>query len=155
MAAKKSRLEVLRQLLQENAFESQEEMLRALTDAGFAVAQPTLSRDLRTLKVSKVFTDNGTYAYVFPKANAPHGGLHPVVPHTYGFQSVDFSGNIAVVKTVSGYASSLAAEIDRLNAKDVVGTLAGEDTILVVLREGSTRAIVHNILKAIIPHYGE
>ena len=154
MAAKKVRLEKLRTLLQENCFESQDEMLRALADAGVSVAQPTLSRDLRTLKVSKMFKENGNYAYLLPPEN-PHDAHRPVVPHTYGFLSVDFSGNMAVIKTVSGYAMSLSAELDRLNSQDVVGTVAGDDTIFAVLREGTSRSVVHNMLKAIIPHYGE
>ena len=154
MAAKKVRLEMLRMLLQENCFESQDEMLRALANAGISVAQPTLSRDLRTLKVAKMFTENGTYAYLLPP-ETPNEANHPVMPHTYGFLSVDFSGNMAVIKTVSGYAMSLSAELDRLNSKDVVGTVAGDDTIFAVLREGTSRSVIHNMLKAIIPHYGD
>ncbi|MBP5360146.1 MAG: arginine repressor [Bacteroidaceae bacterium] len=154
MAAKKLRLEMLRMLLQENSFESQEEILSALTNAGVSVAQPTLSRDLRALKVAKMFTENGSYAYLLPP-ETPNEVHHPVMPHTYGFLSVDFSGNIAVLKTVSGYAMSLSAELDRLNSKDVVGTVAGDDTIFAVLREGTPRSVIHNMLKAIIPHYGE
>ena len=155
MATKKSRLEMLRALLQENTYESQEEILQALTEGGFAVAQPTLSRDLRTLKVSKVFTDDGNYAYVLPQAKTHHEGRHHAMPNTYGFLSVDFSGNMAVVKTVSGYAASLSSELDHLNAKEVVGTIAGDDTIVMVLKEGTPRNVIFNMLKAVIPHYGE
>ena len=154
MAAKKTRLEMVRTLLKENPYESQEELLAALREAGFAVAQPTLSRDLRTLKVSKVFTDAGTYAYVLPAAplvHEPKQHSH----HTYGFRSVDFSGNLAVIKTASGYAGSLSAELDRLDSADVVGTVAGDDTIIVVMREGTQRSVIHNMLKAVLPHYGE
>ena len=154
MASKRVRLEKLRALLKENCYDSQEEILRALAEAGVSVAQPTLSRDLRTLKVSKSFTENGCYAYLLPPENQ-HEAHRPVVPHTYGFLSVDFSGNMAVIKTVSGYAMSLSAELDRLNSKDVVGTVAGDDTIFAVLREGTSRSVIHNMLKAIIPHYGD
>lgn len=153
MAAKKVRLEMLRRLLGENIFESQDEILRALADAGVSVAQPTLSRDLRALKVAKMFTDRGTYAYLLPPEK--QNEVQRPVSHTYGFLSLDFSGNIAVLKTMSGYAMSLSAELDRLNSKDVVGTVAGDDTILAVLREGTPRSVIHNMLKAIIPHYGE
>ena len=155
MAAKKTRLEMVRALLKENPYESQEELLAALKDAGFAVAQSTLSRDLHSLKVSKVFTDAGTYAYVLPAAPISKEASEKPVPHTFGFKSVDFSGNLAVVKTISGYAGSLSAELDHLASADVVGTVAGDDTIIVVLREGTQRSVVHNMLKAVIPHYGE
>lgn len=154
MAAKKTRLEMVRTLLKENPYESQEELLAALKEAGFVVAQPTLSRDLRTLKVSKVFTDSGTYAYVLPAAPLTHEPKQHS-HHTYGFRSVDFSGNLAVIKTASGYAGSLSAELDRLDSADVVGTVAGDDTIIVVMREGTQRSVVHNMLKAVLPHYGE
>ena len=155
MATKKSRLGVLRSLLQEHTFESQEGILRALIDSGFSVAQPTLSRDLRALKVSKVFTESGTYAYVLPQAKVEHEVRRHVVPHTYGFQSVEFSGNLAIIKTASGYASSLSGELDNLNSREVLGTVAGDDTIIVVLREGTSRSVITNMLKAVIPHYGE
>ena len=150
MATKKSRLEVLRSLLQEHTFESQEAILRALIDSGYTVAQPTLSRDLRALKVAKIFTDSGTYAYVLPQSRAEHE-----ISHTYGFQSGEFSGNLAVIKTASGYASSLSGELDNLNAREVIGTVAGDDTIIVVLREGTSRNVINHMLKAVIPHYGE
>lgn len=155
MAAKKKRLEILRELLQNNTFESQEEMLNALSQAGFPVAQPTLSRDLRTLKVSKMFTEDGGYAYAIPTSNHVGDPNPAVMPRSYGFMSVDFSGNIAVFKTVGGYASMLASKIDSYNSKEVIGTVAGDDTVIAVLREGTPKSIIHNLLKAIIPHYGE
>ena len=154
MAAKKSRLEALRTLLQENTYESQEDILQALTAAGFAVAQPTLSRDLRVLKATKVFTDNGTYTYVLPKPSA-NNDTRPAVPYTLGFLSVEFSGNIAVVRTTNGYAGSLSSELDNLNAKELLGTVAGDDTFIIVLREGTPRSVVHNMLKAVVPNYKE
>ena len=152
MGAKKTRLETLRTLLQKNTYESQEEILHALKDAGFDVAQPTLSRDLRALKVSKNFMENGTYAYVLPQFT-PDGEKRISAPHSLGFLSVDFSGNIAVIKTTSGFASSLAAAMEALNAHEVLGTVAGDNTFITILREGTHHAIVHNMLKAIIPDY--
>lgn len=159
MAAKKTRLDTLSQLLQTNSFESQEQVLQALRDAGYSVAQPTLSRDLRTLKVSKVCTENGGYAYALPSQSAPSPKVEemrrPLLPHTYAFKSVDFSGNLAVIKTLSGYASGLSAEIDNQHVKEIVGTVAGDDTIIAVLREGTSKTVIINMLKAIMPNYGE
>lgn len=155
MAAKKKRLEMLRSLLQNNTYESQEELLNALAESGFPVAQPTLSRDLRTLKVSKLFTDDGGYAYSLPGQTRPVEDYSAVVTHSYGFQSVDFSGNLAVIKTTGAYASMLASKLDSYNSKDIVGTVAGDDTVIVVLREGTPRTIVYNLLRAIIPNFEE
>ncbi len=152
MAIKRTRLEMLRNLLQSNRFESQEEVLNALREQGFRLAQPTLSRDLKTLKVSKVCTEDGGYAYVLPEPteSEPKRQLVP-----YGFKSVDFEGNFAVVKTGSAYANSLALEIDNLNIKEIVGTVAGDDTIFVMLREGTSKTVVIDALKQILPNYGE
>lgn len=152
MAIKRTRLEMLRNLLQTNRFESQEEVLNALRDQGFKLAQPTLSRDLRTLKVSKVCTEDGGYAYVLPETSEIEN-RHQVV--SYGFKSVDFSGNLAVIRTVTAYATSLAAEIDNLNIKEIVGTVAGDDTIIVVLREGVGKTAIIDALKQILPSYDE
>lgn len=153
MAAKKTRLEMLRALVTNNVYESQEELLDALKNEGFAVAQPTLSRDLRALKVSKVCTEGG-YAYVLPSATEQTEKF-PSVPHSYGFKSVDFSGNIAVFKTINGHASSLSAVIDDRHVREIVGTVAGDDTVIAVLREGTPRNVIFNLLREIIPNYGE
>lgn len=155
MAAKKKRLEMLRSLLQNNAYESQEELLNALAESGFPVAQPTLSRDLRTLKVSKLFTEDGGYAYSLPEMARPKNNNQSALATPYGFESVDFSGNLAVLKTAGGYASMLAGKLDSFESKDIVGTVAGDDTIIVVLREGTSRNIVYNLLRAIVPDFEE
>lgn len=152
MAVKRTRLEMLRNLLQTQRFESQEELLYALKEQGFKLAQPTLSRDLRTLKVSKICTEDGGYAYVLPEPvdNEPKRQL----TH-YGFKSVDFSGNLAVIKTVNAYANSLAAEIDNLNTNEILGTVAGDDTIIAVLREGTSKTVVIEALKSILSNIDE
>ncbi len=140
---------MLRNLLQNNRFESQEEVLNALREQGFKLAQPTLSRDLRTLKVSKVCTEDGGYAYVLPEPAETEQKSQSV---PYGFKSVDFSGNLAVIKTVSAYANSLSLELDNLNVKDIVGTVAGDDTIIVVLKEGASKNVIIDALKTILPN---
>lgn len=152
MAIKRTRLETLRNLLQSNRFESQEEVLNALREQGFKLAQPTLSRDLRTLKVSKICTEDGGYAYILPESTDKEQ-RRQLVP--YGFKSVDFSGSFAVIKTISAYANSLALEIDNLNIKEIVGTVAGDDTIFVMLREGTSKNVVIEALKQILPNYDE
>lgn len=142
-------------MLQNNAYESQEELLNALAESGFPVAQPTLSRDLRTLKVSKLFTEDGGYAYSLPEATRPKSSTQAMMAIPYGFESVDFSGNLAVLKTAGGYASMLASKLDSFESKDIVGTVAGDDTVIVVLREGTSRSIIYNLLRAVIPDFDE
>lgn len=74
-----------------------------------------------------------------------------MLQHT-GFKSIEFAGNIAVIKTRPGYASSLAYDIDNQNFHDILGTIAGDDTILLVLREGVSRAAVKHSLSRVIPN---
>ena len=146
MAIKRTRLEMLRSLLQANRFESQEEVLNALREQGFKLAQPTLSRDLRTLKVSKVCTEDGGYAYVLPETNEAEIQRRAV---PYGFKSVDCSGNLAVIKTVTAYANSLASEIDNLNMNEIVGTVAGDDTILVIAKSELDAITLYNKINSL------
>lgn len=143
---------MLRSLLQTNRFESQEEVLNALREQGFKLAQPTLSRDLRTLKVSKVCTEDGGYAYILPE-NSDIEIKRQTTP--FGFKVLDFSGNLAVIHTAPGYACSLAVEIDNLNIKEVVGTVSGDDTVIAVLREGTSKTVMIDVLKQILPSYDE
>lgn len=152
MAVKRTRLEMLRNLLQSRRFESQEELLQALREEGFKLAQPTLSRDLRILKVSKVCTEDGGYAYTLPDTTDAEQ-KRQMVP--YGFKEVFYSGNMAVIKTVETYAHSLAYEIDKTNAPGVIGTVAGDDTIIVVFHEGFRREDFNETLKQILPNYDE
>ena len=72
---------------------------------------------------------------------------------SYGFLSLDFSGDIVVLKTLHGYANSLAAEIDEHECSEILGSLAGDDTILLILREGAEREIVFKLMREIIPRF--
>jgi transcriptional regulator of arginine metabolism len=112
---------------------------------GCPMTQSTLSRDLRELNVSKIVLQGGVYRYVLPQSQQ-----NVAQADEKGFVSIAFSGNIAVVKTRPGYASRLAYEIDEKAADVVIGTVAGEDTILLVTDEKSTREQVLNSLSVII-----
>jgi transcriptional regulator of arginine metabolism len=104
---------------------------------GIDVTQATLSRDLKTLGVTRVFDPRKGYRYSTgmngddqpPPGNFSIGGITGLV----------FSGNLAVIKTRLGHATGVAFEIDRLNIPEVVGTVGGDDTILVILKEGTDR----------------
>ena len=115
MAAKKTRLEVLRYLLSNKHFDNQVDILKDLKAHGFKVAQPTLSRDLHHLKVSKVFDDEGHSIYALPQEVYPSDVSYRKskvrLVQNFGFLKAMISGNLLVIKTLHGYASSLAAEI--------------------------------------------
>jgi len=141
MKNKRNRLQVISDILRSNVVGSQEELLSLLNDRQCEVTQATLSRDLKLLKVAKTPLSNGTYKYILPQYNKPiktQNVTNTLISHG-AVLSVDFSGNLAVVKTKPGYASAIAWDIDNKATQEVLGTIAGDDTILLVPREGVTR----------------
>ena len=157
MSAKKTRLDVLRYLLGSKRFDNQEDLLRDLKAQGFEVAQPTLSRDLHYLKVSKVFDSEGRAIYTLPKDTfGNHISMKRPkerLTQSFGFLMAQFSGNLMVLKTLHGYASSLAAEIDNYTLPEIIGTLAGDDTVLLILSEGADRRAIFDLMEKIIPRF--
>lgn len=160
MSEKRTRLDVIRILIQNKSFRNQEELMKDLEKEGYKIAQPTLSRDLKLLKVSRIYDKNGRYTYVMPAiATVNHVSNMKLsrqrVTQSYGFLSNDFSGNIAVLHTLHGYANSLAAEIDEHQVPEILGSLAGDDTVLLILREGTDRDVIIDLLRTMIPNYDE
>lgn len=157
MKNKNSRLETIRLIISEQDIKNQEQLLQILNSKGFTVTQATLSRDLKKMKISKVANTYGDYLYVLPnhallqkKSNAFTADSIPASQPRYGFVSLYFSGNMVVIKTRPGYASSLAYDIDNHNLPGVLGTIAGDDTLLMVLAEGSSRQEIKKLLEPII-----
>lgn len=141
MKIKNSRMEALKMLISSNELGSQEEVLQALKREGFKITQATLSRDLKQLKVAKAASMNGKYVYVLPNETMykrVHKPLSAIeMTRTPGFISINYSGNIGVIKTRPGYASSIAYNIDNSSIPEILGTIAGDDTIFIVMKEGS------------------
>lgn len=133
---------------------SQEEVLKELKKEGYDLTQATLSRDFKQLKVAKAASMNGQYVYVLPNETMYKRLRKPLsateMMQTPGFLSINFSGNIGVIKTRPGYASSIAYNIDNSNVPEILGTIAGDDTILIVLREGVNRDAVIQGLNEIV-----
>ena len=140
MKTKTSRLETLKLLISSNELGNQEEVLKALRKEGFKLTQATLSRDLKQLKVAKAASMNGKYVYVLPNETMYKRILKPLSPgemmRNPGFISINFSGNMGVIKTRPGYASSIAYDIDNCDIPEILGTIAGDDTIFIVIKEG-------------------
>ena len=132
MSTKKERLDAICGIIQTEVISNQEELLKELEDSGFSVTQATLSRDIKQLKVAKVHDGNGDYVYRLPeesisKQAQPEGKKKP---------NIEFSGNLAVVKTRPGYAMGIASDIDSHAPSEILATIAGDDTILVIPRNG-------------------
>ena len=156
MKTKSSRLDTIKMIISSKEIGSQEELLQELGKEGYTLTQATLSRDLKQLKVAKAASMNGNYVYVLPnntmyKRMVDSHSTGDLIRHT-GFLSIEFSGNIAVIKTRNGYASGLAYDIDMSRTPEILGTIAGADTIMLVLREGCTRTSVKQALNHIIPN---
>ena len=156
MKSKNSRLDAIKMIISSKELGSQEELLQELLKEGYHLTQATLSRDLKQLKVAKAASMNGNYVYVLPnntmyKRMTEQHSTSDMLMYN-GFVSIDFSGNLAVIKTRPGYASSLAYDIDSRDFNEILGTVAGDDTILLVMREGCTHAGLRNALSLIIPN---
>lgn len=156
MKNKNNRLEAIRQIISMQDIKNQEQLMNVLVGEGFTVTQATLSRDLKKMKISKVANTYGDYVYVLPNhALLKRGNREEEVPAAsgqprYGFVSLNFSGNMAVIKTKPGYASSLAYDIDNSSIPGLLGTIAGDDTLLIILTENADRQVVKHMLEPII-----
>lgn len=155
MAKKNDRLETLRMLFSSHELCSQEDVLRALRSEGYHVTQATLSRDMKQLKVAKAAMANGKYIYVLPTETMYKRVQKPMTARemllTSGFVSITFSGNMGVIRTRPGYASSIAYNIDNSRIEQILGTIAGDDTIFIVLAEGVEHKEVIDALAYVIP----
>ena len=156
MKVKNNRLEALRLIISSQQLGSQDELLTALQNEGFKLTQATLSRDLKQLKVAKAASMSGNYVYVLPnetmykRVSTPNTIREMLkVP---GFVSINFSGNIGIIKTRPGYASSIAWNIDNSDIPEILGTIAGDDTIFIVIKEGTRHQEVINTLSEVVPN---
>lgn len=155
MKVKNSRMEALKMLISSKELSSQEEVLRALETEGFKLTQATLSRDLKQLKVAKAASMNGKYVYVLPNETMYKRIAKPrsatEMLQSPGFVSINFSGNIGVIRTRPGYASSIAYNIDNSDIPEIMGTIAGDDTIFIVIKEDVSQVGVVKALTMVIP----
>lgn len=155
MKKKATRLDAIKMIISSKEISSQEELLQELNREGFELTQATLSRDLKQLKVAKAASMNGKYVYVLPNnimyKRSTDQSASEMLRYN-GFISLQFSGNIAVIRTRPGYASSMAYDIDNNEFDEILGTIAGDDTIMLVLREGTTVGKIRQCLSLIIPN---
>ena len=151
VVTKKYRHRIIKEILQEEEIGSQEMLLKVLNDRGFELTQATLSRDVKELKIVKVPTSKGSYIYQLSETMATmEQEAAPV--SSFGFVNIDFSGQLAVMKTRPGYAMAIAAEIDKKASLYILGTVAGDDTILLIPREKVSREELITSLSAFIPN---
>ena len=157
MKERLTRLKVIRKLIKTYRIESQEALLGYLSREGYSVTQATLSRDLKLLKVGKVSDGHTGYVYMLPGDEERQESEQSVVQDFLrGYISIEFSGNMVVIKTYSGHSDVVATAIDSMNLEEVLGTLSGRDNcVFVCLREGVAGDDFLETLKLKIPELDE
>lgn len=122
------------EIIERHPIETQEELAEELKKSGYHITQATVSRDIKELKLVKVLDVNGTYKYASMREQDSMLNERLVKVFAESVLSIDYSGNIVVVKTFSGAANAAAEAIDVLDYKEMVGTVAGDDTIFILVR---------------------
>lgn len=129
---KNDRQEQIKRLIAEYEIETQDELIEKLRDSGFFATQATISRDIRQLKISKILGANGKYHYTLSSHDSVRLKGNPYIGSVV---SVDHAQNLVVIKTHPGLAQAVAAGIDSVYAEEILGCVAGDDTIIAVARD--------------------
>lgn len=142
----------IKELIQKHDIDTQNALADALNENGFNVTQATVSRDIKELGLVKVLTDNGGYKYALPVKTAETLNISTKVINVFceSVISIDCSQNIVVVKTLSGSANAAGALIDKLNIPEILGCIAGDDTIFIVVSSSDVAPSVVEKLKKIV-----
>ena len=152
MSTKGDRIEVIKDIISKQKIDSQEAFLSVLKEKGFDITQATLSRDLKVLGASRISDGWSSYYYAIPSKIKEGVTREDYIKAVhFGVKSVEFSGNFGVIKTRVGHANSVAVALDYINLPEILGTIAGDDTIFIVLREGSTKEDLIESFKEKIP----
>jgi len=156
MTTRQHRLDIIKQIIQTQEIGNQEELAQALAVEGHQLTQSSLSRDLKLLKVVKGFAPDGKNIYMLPdnpryQRVREHREAGTAIRN--GFMSIRISGQLAVIKCRPGYASGLASDIDAANFPEIIGTIAGDDTIFLALEENFDKEQLENDLRTIVPVY--
>lgn len=155
---KSRRHQLILSIIAEQAIETQEELVTALCAHGLQVTQATVSRDIKELRLAKVATADGRYRYAQPATAQGEGAYEAEQRAQRAFDeyvlSIDHAANLLIVKTLPGSAMVVAASIDALGLDGVLGTVAGDDSVLVVTRDatpkpptGPTKAVFEQLAR--------
>ena len=131
--------------------ETQEQLLKALEEEGFTSTQATISRDIKELRIVKALTSLGTYRYSVSEKDAPPAltdRLNTIFRECV--TSIDYAENIIVIHTLPGLASAAGSALDAMKINVVLGTLAGDDTVMIVMRDSNAAAAFCGEIKSVI-----
>lgn len=131
---KNARQRKILELVEQYDIDTQETLIQRLSEAGIETTQTTISRDIRQLQLAKGITERGTYKYVLPELKK--NGSQPVINTalTDSIVKIESAENIIVVKTLAGMANAIAVCIDSLELTKIIGSVAGDDTVLLVVK---------------------
>ena len=146
---KSARQKKIIELIEKYDIDTQETLISRLSEIGISATQTTVSRDIKELKLVKGMTGNGTYKYVLPEIKKTSGA--PVLNSalTDSVLKIEAARNIVVVKTYPGMANALAVCVDTLEQSRIVGSVAGDDTILLVTHDDNIAKTVESELKSV------
>ena len=132
---KNARQQKILELIEKYEIDTQDTLIKRLSDEGYNVTQTTISRDIRQLNLVKGVSANGAYKYIVPTVAAKENNV-PILNSALldSVVKIESAGNIVVVKTFPGMANALAVCIDSIHHKEIVGSVAGDDTILLVIK---------------------
>lgn len=131
--------------------ETQEQLLKALEEEGFTSTQATISRDIKELRIVKELTSLGTYRYSVSEKDAPPAltdRLNTIFRECV--TSIDYAENIIVIHTLPGLAMAAGSALDAMKINVVLGTLAGDDTVMIVMRDSNAAAAFCGEIKSVI-----
>lgn len=137
------------ELIGKYEIETQEELAEHLKQAGYKVTQATVSRDIRELKLTKVQSENGRQRYMVMQNQTAFSDKYIRILKD-GYVSMDMAQNILVIKTVSGMAMAVAAALDEIHFHEIVGCIAGDDTIMCAVRSVDDTILLMEKLKKLI-----
>ena len=138
------------ELISQNNIATQEELLAFLKNSGFDVTQATVSRDIKELRLAKTMSADGKYHYIADQQNQNNDISTKYAVFSQSAKSVDYAENMVVIKCFNGMANAACAILDAMNHSGVVGTLAGDDTIFVLMRNEQAAIKLVETIKELI-----
>lgn len=150
-----NRTQLIQEFIRTQTVRSQEELASLLAEKGVRTTQATLSRDLKKLQITKQRDASGAYCYFLPATSRPQNILLSDSRAGECIVSIDFSGQMGVIKTLPGCANMVGALVDDHSHPALMGTIAGEDTLLLILRQGASHAEILTFLESFIPNPGK
>ena len=146
---KNARQQKILDLIEKYDIDTQETLIKYLRECGYNVTQTTVSRDIRQLNLVKGISADGSYKYIAPGSVATRENNVPILNSaiTDSIAKIEAACNIVVVKTFSGMANAIAVCIDSLHHNDIVGSVAGDDTILLVVKDADKAVMIETELR--------